>query len=450
MGIRGKLFLVHVLVLTIGFGGADAWLLGHLDGGLTERLWLDLALALVVATFLSLTVSKALVRSLRTLAAAADAMTAGNLSIDARVGGSDELARLGHALERLGERLASELATIGEERDRLNAILGSMGEGVLVLGRDQRILLANPSARALLDLSGSHRPDPTLLEAGRLPALHALATRALGGERPADELALPDGRQLLVRGTPLAGTGAVLVLHDLTDIRRLEAVRRDFVANVSHELRTPLAAIRGYAETLIDGGTEDPVRAREFSEVIQRHAERLGRLLDDLLELSRLESGHRPLAREPVSCVDAGASVLEIIGPKATRRGVQLENALPDDSPVLGDRDAIEQVLLNLLDNAVKFTPAGARVILSATPANDPSRLRILVSDEGIGIDASHLPRLFERFYRVDAGRSRETGGTGLGLAIVKHLVQALGGEVGAESASGRGSTFWFELPRAP
>ena len=404
--------------------------------------------ALLFAAALSLAVGGPLTRSTRALADAADAMAAGDLTARAHVPGADELSRLGRALGRLGDQLARELATVGEERDRLEALLGSMVEGVVVLGPDQRILLANPSARELLGMPREAPPGASLLETGRLPALFALATRALRGQRTAEELALPDGRQILVRGTPLTGTGAVLVLHDLTDVRRLEAVRRDFVANVSHELRTPLAAIRGYAETLLGGAADDPARAREFSEVIERHAERLGRLLDDLLELSRLEAGRRDLAREKVLAADAGESAMELVGPKAQARGVRIENALPEAAEFVGDRGAVEQVLVNLLDNAVKFTPAGARVLLGVEPGGDPSRLRIFVRDEGIGIDAAHLPRLFERFYRVDAGRSRETGGTGLGLAIVKHLVQAQGGEVGAESAPGKGSTFWFELPR--
>jgi two-component system phosphate regulon sensor histidine kinase PhoR len=350
---------------------------------------------------------------------------------------------------------ASEVA-LRTERDRLLAVLGSMSEGVLVLDGQERVTLANPSVRNLLALPevnpGGATPDnPTLLDLNRLPALYALAEQALTGKRAAEEISIA-GRQVLVRTAPLASPGptsVVVVFNDMTDLRRLEAVRRDLVANVSHELRTPLTAIRGYAETLKDGGLVDQERAAEFVAIIYRHAERLSRLLDDLLELSRLEAGARPMRKDVIGLGPIVSRALDLVRPKASSRQVSLSVEMNEEPELIGDSEALEQILVNLLDNAVKYTPKGGNVVLR-TERTKPDRWRVDVEDSGIGIEPSHLGRVFERFYRVDAGRSREMGGTGLGLAIVKHLSQAMGGRVGVTSELGHGSTFWVELPAAP
>ncbi len=346
------------------------------------------------------------------------------------------------------EARASE-AALRTELDRLLAVLGSMSEGVLVLDAQERVTLANPSVRNLLALPDSDPSDnPTLLDLNRLPALYALAEQALSGKRAAEEISVA-GRQVLVRSAPLysaGATSAVVVFNDMTDLRRLEAVRRDLVANVSHELRTPLTAIRGYAETLKEGGLSDPERATEFVAIIYRHAERLSRLLDDLLELSRLEAGARPMRKDVIGLGPIVSRALDLVRPKASSRQVSLSIEMSEEPEILGDSEAIEQILVNLLDNAVKYTPQGGRVILR-TQRSKPDRWRVAVEDSGIGIEPTHLARVFERFYRVDAGRSREMGGTGLGLAIVKHLSQAMGGRVGVSSELGSGSTFWVEMP---
>jgi two-component system phosphate regulon sensor histidine kinase PhoR len=348
------------------------------------------------------------------------------------------------------ESRASE-AALRTERDRLLAVLGSMSEGVLVLDGQERVTLANPSVRNLLALPDANPGDnPTLLDLNRLPALYALAEQALSGKRAAEEISLA-GRQVLVRSAPLASAGptsAVVVFNDMTDLRRLEAVRRDLVANVSHELRTPLTAIRGYAETLKEGGLSNPERAAEFVAIIYRHAERLSRLLDDLLELSRLEAGARPMRKDVFALGPIVSRALDLVRPKASSRQVTLSVEMTEEPEILGDSEALEQILVNLLDNAVKYTPKGGSVVLR-TQRSKPDRWRVAVEDSGIGIEPTHLGRVFERFYRVDAGRSREMGGTGLGLAIVKHLSQAMGGRVGVSSELGSGSTFWVEMPAA-
>jgi two-component system phosphate regulon sensor histidine kinase PhoR len=397
--------------------------------------------------------------------------------------GSAVTAWLMRQLEKDGTKVArvqlvanrqheAERLSLERERDRLQSILGAMSEGVVLLDQNRRIRLANPSARALLSLAAAAASDgdadaaqlgptqristelpPTLLDVNRLPGLQEISDRGLAGERAAVELTLQNGRQVLVRTAPLTeadSQSAVLVFSEVTDLRRLEAVRRDLVANVSHELRTPLTAIRGYAETLQAGGLASE-RATEFIGIIHRHAERLSRLLDDLLELSRLEAGRRPLKREAFPLRPLVQRSLDLVRPKASHRRVDLSIDVPEGPNLMGDSEALEQVLVNLLDNAVKYTQQTGKVLLRARTegVGSAARWRIAVSDDGIGIESVHLPRVFERFYRVDSGRSRDMGGTGLGLAIVKHLTHAMSGRVGVESEPGKGSTFWIELPIA-
>jgi two-component system phosphate regulon sensor histidine kinase PhoR len=257
-------------------------------------------------------------------------------------------------------------------------------------------------------------------------------------------------RRLLVRAAPLGPRqdGAFAVFVDVTEMRRLETLRRDFIANVSHELRTPVTAIRSAGETIRDIAINDTVALPRFVDIIVRNAERLGNLLDDILELSRIESRAVQLVTEPVDLANLLTQVAELFRERAERKGLTLQVATPA-TPIhaMGDRRALENVITNLIDNAVKYCGSGALVCATAT--DDQDKWRILIEDTGPGIDPVHLPRLFERFYRVDAGRSREIGGTGLGLSIVKHLVEAMGSQIRVESAPGVGSRFFFSLPRA-
>ncbi|MBI3003014.1 MAG: hypothetical protein HYY54_05255 [candidate division NC10 bacterium] len=240
-----------------------------------------------------------------------------------------------------------------------------------------------------------------------------------------------------------------MVLHDITALRRLEQVRKEFVANVSHELRTPLTSIRGYLETLLDGGLEDATQARRFLDVVHTHTERLSRLVDDLLQLSDLETGKVTLKPAAIALHEVAAHVLAILDSRAAQKRLTLQNDVPADLTVRADRDRLAQILVNLVDNAVKYTPERGRIAVGA--ARRPGgRVEVRVADTGIGIPSTDLPRVSERFYRVDKARSRELGGTGLGLAIVKHLVQAHGGELTIESELNRGTTVRFTLPAEP
>jgi len=239
-----------------------------------------------------------------------------------------------------------------------------------------------------------------------------------------------------------------MILHDITELRRLEQVRTEFVANVSHELRTPLTAIQGYLETLLDGALEEREHARKFLEIVFRHTERLGRLTDDLTDLSNIELGKVTLRLEPTSIAEIAESVVAIISPRASGGQVKVEARLPADLPeVLADRDRLSQILINLVDNAVKYTPKGGQVTVEGR-VDASGMIEVAVRDTGVGIPKADLPRLTERFYRVDKARSRDLGGTGLGLAIVKHLVLAHGGELDIESELWKGTTVRFTLPR--
>jgi len=356
---------------------------------------------------------------------------------------------------------------------RLEDLLGGMIEGVLVIDSTGTVLLINSQAQMLLDLPRSELPlGKPLIELTRHPDLHQLVREVMSGggaQRPfVRDLQLGGAAPLMLQVTatplPAAPSGRrsfILVFHDVSDLKRLERIRRDFVANVSHELRTPLAAIRGYAETLLGDAFDDQQRARRFLEIIERHTVRLGRLVDDLLTLSDLELGRAALRRVALHADDIVETTFEVLGHKALQAGITLSRDIAPGAPLLdADEDRIEQALVNLVDNAIKYTPRGGHVMVSAR-ATDVARtpegailtapdgfVEIAVTDTGIGVPPDDLPRLTERFYRVDKARSRELGGTGLGLAIVKHIVQAHGGSLRIESTLGEGTSVHLYVPR--
>jgi two-component system, OmpR family, phosphate regulon sensor histidine kinase PhoR len=353
-------------------------------------------------------------------------------------------------------------ADLGREVRELADLLAEREQrrfGAQQVPAEQELLSALPDAAALVSREGwvraSNAAFDTLAASGRAAGLTPLeitrsaelseaVKRALEGTARRLELAI-QRRTYLVHLSPLLRGEVLLLLRDVTDAKRAEATRRDFVANASHELRTPIAAIRAAAETLLAGAVEDQAAARTFVEIVARHAERLSRLTQDLLDLSRIESREWSFELAPVDAAALTGSVLELVAEPARAKGLLLRNEVPPGTAVRADARALEQVLVNLVDNAVKFTAEGAVTIRGERTERD---VILSVADTGPGIDRHHLPRIFERFYRVDAGRSREQGGTGLGLAIVKHLVQGMGGEVDVES-DGAGTRFSVRLPAA-
>jgi two-component system phosphate regulon sensor histidine kinase PhoR len=376
---------------------------------------------------------------------------------------ADALGALEANLAAMGRTVRERLRAVREEEHKLRAVLGGMVEGVVVINGAGDIVLLNDRAGAIFALAPTEAvTGRALVEICRDPELQQLVRdtiRATGTATPLSrEIALTGRRPrtLAVNAAPVQGDtgplGYVLVFHDITELQRLEAVRRDFVANVSHELRTPLTAIRGYAETLLRGALDDRDNAGKFLAVIERNAERLTRLIDDLLTLSDLELGRAALQRTAVDVPAAVAAAVELVAEKARRGDVRLEHdhdatGVPT---VRGDSDRIEQVLVNLIDNAVKYTPPGGRVHVHTAAVGvegGPPAVEVVVRDSGIGIPAHEIPRLTERFYRVDKARSRELGGTGLGLAIVKHIVQAHRGTLRVESEVGKGTTVRVRFP---
>jgi two-component system phosphate regulon sensor histidine kinase PhoR len=372
---------------------------------------------------------------------------------------SDELAELTRALNQTAARLDQTIRSLTEERNRSSAILRSMVEGVAVIGADERILFSNQAFSQIAGAGATACEGRRLVEVIRQPELLSAIQQVLAGhEAIHTEVTMgtvrPRGFAVtaapVLRGEVRAGetTGAVLVLHDISELRRLERVRRDFVANVSHELKTPLTAIQGFAETLLAGALDDPENRRRFLEIIRDHARRLARLTDDLLKLSLIEAGKMELEFQPVAVAELIDSCVETARLKGQEKqlsiGVQCPPELP---PVRGECNRLQEVLQNLLDNAVQYTPPSGRITVRAQAAD--GMVVITVSDTGIGIPQADQARIFERFYRVDAARSREVGGTGLGLSIARHIVEAHGGRIWVESTVGQGSDFHFSVPIA-
>lgn len=418
-------------------------------GRAQSLMWVGTIFALVVAALLSSAGAHFVSKSIRTLRTTAVAML-DDLSVRTRIRSGDEVGALAEALDRLADSLHRTVQNLASERDRLAGILETMAEGVLLTDPNGRIVLANSSLRSMVAASGQLiGKEP--IEAIRNDELAELINTVAKRQRPATgevDLIGMVPRRVLVRAAPLTvkgNYGVVAVLSDVTELRRLESLRRDFVANVSHELRTPIAAIRAAAETL-EGGVDDQVAARDFVGMISRHAERLHQLVEDLLHLSRIEAQKLDLKPTVIDVAELLEHMIGLYALSASRHGIRLvAGRCPRGLTAIADRRALEQILSNLVDNAIKYASSGATVTLSAAAAD--GEVALAVADTGTGIAAKHLPRLFERFYRVDRGRAREVGGTGLGLSIVKHLTEALGGHVMVESLPGVGSTFSIHVP---
>lgn len=417
-----------------------------------SRLLVAAGLALIAAIALGLFAARVMASPLRAMTESAQRIAAGDFDIRLPPAARDEFGMLSESLTSLARQLRARIGELVKERDRLRAILAGMVEGVLVLDPDGTVVMANPSAATILKKDGalegeklSSIVDDAAIRAFVEDGLAAGATRET-------EIEHADERSTAVYVTPLedrAGGGLVCVLRDMTPIRRVLTMRRDFMANASHELRTPVAAIQGYAETLLKGGVP-ALEERQFLETIHRHARRLAGLVDDVLRLSELED--RPdgaVKREPVNVSGVASLVADTVRSRASRVGVAVDVDVAPTLAVMADETSLEQVLENLVDNAVKYGREGGHVRVSAVDAADRARVLITVADDGPGIEERHLSRLFERFYRVDPSRSRDRGGNGLGLAIVKQLVESMGGEVRVESKVGTGTTFRVTLSRA-
>ncbi|HEV2248769.1 MAG TPA: ATP-binding protein [Terriglobia bacterium] len=416
------------------------------------KIWPFVAIFLLAAAIGFFLSSRSVASRIRRLTKFTERAAAGDFTPLERDHSRDELADLAGALGRTVAGLGKTIHTLTDERNRSSAILGSMVEGVAVVTGDERILFCNWAFEQILELPQGSSQGRTLVEALRQADLVALVRQALSGVEELTgevEVGTVRRRNFSVTAAPVraaGANGAVLVLHDITELRRLERVRRDFVANVSHEFKTPLTAIQGFAETLLNGALDDQANRNRFVEIIRDHARRLARLTDDLLKLSRIEAGRLELEIRPIRVEALVNGCVETARLNANARGLEIDVDLQQDAPaVRGDGAQLGEVLQNLLDNALQYTPSGGRIEVKARPKGQD--VIFTVSDTGIGIPESDLERIFERFYRVDAARSREAGGTGLGLAIARHIVEAHGGRIWVESAVGQGSRFHFSVP---
>jgi two-component system phosphate regulon sensor histidine kinase PhoR len=425
-------------------------------GSMHATLGISLMVAFLLSLLFSDILSRITSRPLRQISAIAAEIGRGNFQRRLPAGWHDELGDLARIMNDMTGRLEEQLTSLSAERNRLDAILAGMGEGLMVTDSRGQITLVNPAFCRLFEVHEEVAGLP-LSHISRHPAL-LKSYRAVmeSGRELQEEMVIQVGgkKELSTHWVPLPGDkglkGIVAVFHDISDLKRLEKIRKDFVANVSHELRTPVTVIKGYSETLLEGVlVEDPVRAARFVEIILNHSLRLTALITDLLNLSELESSEFALQLQPVALAETIQRACSLLENKAAEKGISLTLPAGETLSVMADQGRLEQVLINLVDNGVKYTPSGGKITI--TVAEEGEFIRVAVQDTGPGIPQGSIPRLFERFYRVDTGRSREEGGTGLGLAIVKHIVQLHGGMVKAENnAAGPGATFSFTLKRQP
>lgn len=446
--IRLRLFLscfllIASIVLTVDLSA---------PGNRANRILLGLGLCLLGAIIMTWIFSRAIEWRIQRLKVFAEHVLDASNEDEPLPEEGEETALLNQSLRRMASRIRELVDGLSLESMRRDVILKSMAEGVLAVDHQMRVLFCNQALSDALGLKHPVEENTPLLGLVRDPKFLGLISGVLAsGEAVHSKLQFPadDASVFEAYAAPLAvppHRGALVILHDITGLERLERIRRDFVANVSHELRTPLTAIRGYAETLLAGALADTENNRRFVEIIQAHAIRLNNIASDLLTLSDLESGRPDAEPGPISVEEAVNTALLTVEPEARIRGVHLVRGSVTDALITGHAIRLEQALVNLLDNAVKFNrPGGEARIDAGTTAE--GGVYITVSDTGSGMPSDDLPRIFERFYRVDRARSREVGGTGLGLSIVKHVVERMEGSIKVESRLGKGSTFTILLP---
>ncbi|WP_020617484.1 two-component system histidine kinase PnpS [Paenibacillus daejeonensis] len=431
------------------------------------ELWTVVLIGLVVlfilAALVSYRIARGLTRPLESITRVAQRIK--NMDYQARVSvrKTDEIGELAHAINAMADSLQGQMRQLKQNETRLESVLDNMINGIVMIDREGTIVLLNRMAEEVLGFSARELVGRHYAEAKQQYELAQIIQEGLEErEHIREEITFyyPDERLLEIHLVPVFHTreefgGVLLVLRDVTEIRRLERMRSEFVANVSHELKTPIAAVKGFAETLLGGAVNDPATANSFLQIIFDESERLNRLIGDILELSKVESRRVPLQLSPVEMSPFVARTMEFISSEATRKHISLEMSVEEGLYVEADEDRLSQILINLLANGVNYTPEGGKVSITVEPVHKSGvkdhenydMIRIKIADTGIGIPKKDLPRIFERFYRVDKARSRSSGGTGLGLSIVKHLVELHKGTIVVDSSPGVGSTFTIELP---
>lgn len=467
LSLRWKLTLSYLLVsaaLLLVLAGflAHAWsvlgpVLPAVEPGVWRRLELMLlsaaGLAVLIAFFLGVKLAGDISNPLEEVTRAARRLAQGDFSVRLRVRSQDEIGQLAAAFGYMSETLKARLEEINAAKSRLEAVLHYTVSGLMLLDTRCRVVMMNPAAEKLFGLAPGAAVGRHNIEVVRDYHLSTAINEAMRNHQVVSRevtFLYPEERTVRAYVAPVwedkEVTGLIVVFHDITELRRLERMRTEFVASVSHELRTPLTAIRGFSETLLDGALADKAAAEHFLRIIDDEARRLTALIDDLLDLSRLELKRANLKLENFALLPLVESIAASLKPRLDKAALTLSVEIKDpELAVQADRDRIRQVLLNLIDNSIKYTPAGGRISISAAALD--GTVRVAVADTGRGIPSEDLERIFERFYRVDKARSRSEGGTGLGLAIVKHIIELHGGKVEAQSELGKGTTIAFTIP---
>jgi two-component system phosphate regulon sensor histidine kinase PhoR len=447
-GIIWRPVAYFVVVLLIFYGLFELYIANSLN--LVGALTIIIPFSIGFAWFLW----RRVIKPLEEVNSTAREMARGNLDRELRIYTGDEFGELARSINDMARQLKNTIDEITEARNQAGAILDSIADGVIAVNKSGEVLFINPVVEKVFGIDQKASQGKNILGVIRNYDVERLLEKALRTEKPVSQeirLIYPEPKVFYVNATPLQGHGrqkggAVVLFNDITQRKKLEDMRTEFVANVSHELRTPLTSIRGFLETLLEGKIEDQATIRRFLEIINRETARLTRLIDDLLNLSKIEERQVVHRWQAVQLLDTVNRAVIMFQAQAKEQNLELVTELPAELPVVrGDPDMLAQVLINLVDNAIKFTPAGGRITVRAG-ANEEN-VRIDVEDTGIGIPPENIPRIFERFYRVEKSRSRELGGIGLGLAIVKHIIRAHGGKTGVESIVGKGSKFSFTLP---
>jgi two-component system phosphate regulon sensor histidine kinase PhoR len=420
------------------------------------EFWIIGGIVAILALGVTLAISRQYGRKVNELKQGAERLAKGELAHRLAVPDSEELASLAESLNRMATQLESRLQTVISQRNQMEAVLSSMLEGVIAVSRDERIISINPAAAKWFDIDPEKVRGRSIPEAIRNLAIQRFVSRSSESRTPIEDdiTVYHNGERILnIKSAPLLDVGPepigmLIVFSDVTQLRRLEDMRRDFVANVSHEIKTPLTAIKGFVETLHQNAVETPEEAQRFLGIIAKHVDRLNTIIEDLLMLSRIENeGERgDIMREKTRLRDIFQNAVQICRPQADEKRIRVEMEGDEGLAAMVDPVLLEQAAVNLLDNAIKYSDPEKTVRIRARRLD--REIQVQVQDHGIGIEKKHLPRLFERFYRVDKARSRALGGTGLGLAIVKHIAQAHGGHVTVESRLGQGSLFIIHLPR--
>jgi len=444
----GKDGIIGILRLAIPISGIEL-----IESRMFKTISVAIIFAIVATLIASFFVSIMISRPLYEMSAVAKRLAVGDFSRKVIVHSNDEAGDLAKALNNMADEINAKVKNISSAKAKLETILSSMFEGIMLTNEKGEILLLNPSIRKLFfidSLTEGKKP----LEVIRNNTIQEIVDRVLHENKEIItrevSISTPEQKTIMINGVPIVKDnvieGAVFVFHDITELKRLEDIRKDFVANVSHELRTPISSIKGYAETLLDGKADSEDNVKEFLGIIYQDSNRLANLIDDLLDLSKIESGKMNMEFEPLEVLPLLKRCVNVLEKTAKDKKLSIKLEIPDNiAKASGDHKRLSQVFLNLLDNAIKYTPEGGSIRVGA--ASKEKFIQVDISDTGVGIPDKDLPRIFERFYRVDKARSRELGGTGLGLSIVKHIVQAHNGQIWVQSTLGQGSTFSFTIP---